>query len=117
MGVADYADWVFRILSALGVSSVVLYFLKERRKNSVESEVAERTLDSTVARVDLTAIEQQLSTLRGALDMERQSKNNLIKDLREQLTEARSTIADLRAQVATLTRRIDGFESQRGETG
>lgn len=103
-------DWVFRGIAALGLPAVFLYYLKERRKSGAESEIAERTVESSVARVDLTAIEAQLTTLRNALEMERESKDNLVRDLREQLTEARMTIADLRAQVATLTRRIDGFE-------
>lgn len=120
--VGDIVDWILRVAVALGLPAIVLYYLKEKRKNAAESEVAERTVDSSVAQVDLTAVAQQLATMREALTMERESKNNLVADLRAQLGEARDTIATLRGQVTAqqatideLTRRLDAVELRQKE--
>lgn len=102
----DIPEWVWLIPAAIGLPAIIIYFLKERRKNKAESAVAERTVDSSVAKIDLTAIEAQLVTLRSALDMERDSKDRLIKDLRGQLDEAQTTIATLKSELARVSGKL-----------
>ena len=104
--VLDLPPWIWLVPAAIGLPAIILYFLKERRKNKAESAVAERTVNSSVAKIDLTAIEAQLVTLRSALDMERDSKDRLIGDLKSQLDTARSTITELRAELTTVTGKL-----------
>ena len=104
--VFDLPSWIWVVQAAIGLPAIILYVLKEGGTNNADSAVAERTVNSSVAKIDLTAIEAQLVTLRSALDMERDSKDRLIGDLKSQLDTARSTITELRAELTTVTGKL-----------
>lgn len=106
MTVGEVVDWVLRLCVVLGIPSVVVYFLKERRKNQAESAVAERTVDSTVEKVNLSTLEAHMLAVEATFTMERASKDRRIAALQEELTSARAEVAEAKATVERLEYRL-----------
>lgn len=131
MSPTDVLDWFVRVGFGTLMLTVVIYFLKERRKNLAESSVAERTVDASVVTADAGALEAHVLAIEKAFGVERSSKDRQIKaleeevhnvearctaqvrDLQRQIARKDETISALRAEVATLTaavRRLEGSQ-------
>lgn len=128
----DVVDWLVRAGFGSLMVAVVVYFLKERRKNEAESSVAERTVDASVVTADAGALEAHVLAIERAFGVERTSKDRQIKALEnevrdverrcterttyleQELARKDETIAALRQEIATLTaavRRLEGSQS------
>lgn len=118
-------DWVVRAGFGTLMVTVVIYYLKERRKNLAESSVMERTVEASVVTADAGALGAHVLAIEHAFAVERKSKDREIAALDAQVTKCTEKIADLerqlahkdeterelRYQVATLTtavRRLEG---------
>jgi chromosome segregation ATPase len=105
---------------ALGLPGLLLFAIKEKRKNTAASDVAERTVDAEVAVKDTAADDARLLHAIAAFDAERASlerqlvsrdhelsfKDRLLEQKDQQLTHQEQMLERLRAQVESLLDRL-----------
>lgn len=89
-----------------GLGGLVLYFIRDWRKNRVDTELAERTLPSSVRVRDAEGDQATLVTIERAFAMERESRELVIGGLRVELADRDRTIEALRGQVAALSAKL-----------
>lgn len=117
-------DYGIRAAGAIGIPTVVAWFFVDRRRTKAAATVEERSITANVAKNDAGAFEAYVLAVEKAIAAERGSKDRQIANLERELAdgEARHArrvqelvadsvskdmlAADLRAQVATLTREL-----------
>jgi hypothetical protein len=115
-------DYGIRALGALGIPAAVTWFLVDRRRTKAAATVEERSITANVAKNDAGAFEAYVLAVEKAISAERASKDRQIANLERELADAEARharrvqelvadsvakdmlAADLRSQVATLTR-------------
>ena len=121
-------DWLLKLSGPLGLGGLVLYFVKDFRKNRVDTELAEKTLPSSIRVKDAEGDQATLVTIERAFTIERESRERTIAALREEVDELREethekdeiirvqgeTIVALRSEVATLTERLAQITAEFG---
>lgn len=128
-GVQSLAGVLAVAAAAVGLPALVLFVVKERRKNSAASEVAERTVDADVVVKDTAADDARLLHAIAAFDAERASferqlrdrdaeitrqrgeityKDSLLEHQGEMLVRLRAQVEDLLARLAEATRELHG---------
>lgn len=117
-------DYGIRAAGALGIPAAVTWFVVDRRRTRAAATVEERSITANVAKNDAGAFEAYVLAVEKAIAAERGSKDRQIANLERELadSEARHArrvqelvadsvakdmlAADLRSQVATLTREV-----------
>jgi FAD/FMN-containing dehydrogenase len=117
-------DYGIRAAGALGIPAAVTWFLVDRRRTKAAATVDERSITANVAKNDASAFEAYVLAVEKAISAERASKDRQLLNLEHLLADAETRhavrvqelvadsvakdmlAADLRAQVATLTREL-----------
>jgi hypothetical protein len=117
-------DYGIRAAGALGIPAAVTWFLVDRRRTRAAATVEERSITASVAKNDAGAFEAYVLAVEKAIAAERGSKDRQIANLERELADAEARharrvqelvadsvakdmlAADLRVQVATLTREV-----------
>lgn len=76
-------------LNAVGLPALILFYVKDRRKNAAESSVEEATVQNKVDLSSVSAIEARIGMIEKAFDAERASMGRQITALVEQLNKQR----------------------------
>lgn len=111
---------VSAIIVALGVPGLVMYFVKDRRREMAATTVAERTIEPDVELKETGAAEARLVYVQREMDLERQFHQQQLSDrevvigrqrseiaYRDQVIEHRDQIiAELRGEIEELQRRL-----------
>jgi hypothetical protein len=115
-------DYGIRAIGALGIPAAVTWFLVDRRRTKAAATVEDRSITANVAKNDAGAFEAYVLAVEKAIAAERGSKDRQIANLERELADAEARharrvqelvadsvskdmlAADLRAQLATLTR-------------
>lgn len=128
-------DVLLESLGGIGFPSLGLWYMRDRKKTRADAKVAEGSTGSLIKKADAEGMDAQLLTIDRAFGMERGSLLRTIAQLEEEVAEARAvherttarfarlerdneaqavmihrqddTIRSLRAEVATLTARIN----------
>lgn len=127
---ATIFDYGAKIAGGVGLPGVIFYLFTQRRKARVDNRIAERTENAAVSKEDSGALEAHVLAVERAFQAERESKDRVIASLRTEYDEHREecsrkirdlelalerkdrTIGDLRADVGTLTERLERLERQ-----
>lgn len=96
----------------LGLGGLLLYYVRDRRKQRLADELAEQTLGPTVVKAGAEGFQAQLLAVEAAMESERRSKDNVVKDLEARIASRDAEIAMLRDQVATLTQQVHELAAQ-----
>lgn len=131
----EWIDTALRVGGGVGLPGIITYFLVQRRRAKADATVAERTVNSTVVKADVGALEAHMLAVEAAFTMERASKDRQIAALRAEVQEVQTAcdekvagltaelrrkdgiIRDLTEQVSTLTERLGRLERQQGQGG
>lgn len=117
----DYFDWVVRTLVAFGVPTLVVYFVKEKRRRNAEDRVIEADADVAEAAVlyrnrntSITSLEAEIAALQRTFDADRATKQATIDWLNGQLVEERRVSAERERlhlrQIAVLEGKVAGLQ-------
>lgn len=130
-------EWVKNLSGPLGLGGLLLYFVRDWRKTRLDTELAQKTLPSSVRVKDAEGDQATLVTIERAFAMERESRELTISTLREELdqvrTEGRSKdstidaqgrtivglrgqVGDLSAKLATLTGEVERLRARLART-
>jgi hypothetical protein len=117
-------DYGIRAAGAIGIPTVVAWFFVDRRKTKAAATVEERSITANVAKNDAGAFEAHVLAVEKAVTMERVSFDRQIARLEAEMVDAETRharrvqelvadsvakdmlTADLRAQLATLSREV-----------
>lgn len=109
-------DWIWKAVIGL-VIGLILYAVKDWRKTRNENELAEETKQPKVKQAGIEALEAQILAMSRAWEEERKSKNEQIKDLkdqhancRERIASAEDTIEELRDQGEAMKAELTGLK-------
>jgi hypothetical protein len=123
-------DYGIRAIGALGIPAAVTWFLVDRRRTRAAATVDERSITANVAKNDASAFEAYVLAVEKAIAAERGSKDRQIANLERELADAEARharrvqelvadsvakdmlAADLRAQVATLTGKLQEYRAR-----
>jgi hypothetical protein len=123
-------DYGIRAAGALGIPAAITWFLVDRRRTKAAATVDERSITSNVAKNDASAFEAYVLAVEKAIGAERSSKDRQIANMESLLADAETRhavrvqelvadsvakdmlAADLRAQVATLTRELREYRAR-----
>jgi predicted RNase H-like nuclease (RuvC/YqgF family) len=110
-------DAVTALISVAGAAllSVVVYFLKERRKNTAESEIAERTVEQTISKADTSALEAHMLAVEKAFKMERESYERQLIDMGKRVTAVSEELTSVKIERDELKTKVDRLETQVSE--
>lgn len=118
------ADLIVRLAGAIGLPAVLGGWLLDRRSHRAAGEVSERTVGASVARADAGALEAHVLAVERAFEIERNSKDRVIRELKEGMEQLDAScqrrvvevtqegrrkdalIGQLREEVATLTGKL-----------
>jgi hypothetical protein len=123
-------DYGIRAIGALGIPAAVTWFLVDRRRTRAAATVDERSITANVAKNDASAFEAYVLAVEKAISAERASKDRQIANLERELADGETRharrvqelvadsvakdmlAADLRAQVATLTGKLQEYRAR-----
>ncbi len=116
----EVLDWVARISAMVGLPAVLLYLIKERRRNNAEARKVEADADYASADLpnrlrssSVVTMEADIAALRRTFTDDRAAKERTIKFLSDQLEAERAAslakdtrIRELEEKVQVLQRRV-----------
>jgi chromosome segregation ATPase len=119
---SDVLDWVARISVIVGLPGVLMYLVKERRKNNAEARAAEADAEVDEAEVPLrvrtssvVTLEAEVAALQRAFDMERNSNQRTIEHLAEQLEAERALSAAKDQRIRELEEKVQQLQHRVSE--
>lgn len=98
--------------NSLGVAGIVIWFLRDRRRDQVRARVAERTEDAQVDLTSISAVEAHLALVNKAFDAERASLLRRIADLDARLEASDKREQELQRKVSQLQDRVDELKQE-----
>lgn len=98
---------VLNILVAVGFPTIVMFYLRDRRKNKAETHLAERTVDAQVDLSSISAIEAHIGLVERAYKAENDSLRRRLADCENDLADARSEAAELRAKLVSVQQELE----------
>lgn len=108
----EILDLLLRIAGGIGLPSFFIYLLRDKRKNDADTTVTESTVEAKIKSADISVLDATMIAVDKALKLERESKDEQIDTLREQLTEARGEVAVLRTRVQELMDEVAALRVQ-----
>lgn len=99
-------------VQALGLPALVLFYLRDRRKNRVETTVAEATAQDRVDLSSISAVEAHVALVEKAFDAERASMGRQIAELERRLVASQAEGDQQRAELETMRNELERLRSQ-----
>lgn len=109
----DVLDWLARGSAIVGLPAVLMYLIKERRKNNADARRAETDADYAEAELpnrirssSAVSLEAELAALQRAFDVERNSTARTVEHLSEQLEAERAQSAAKDQRIRELEEKV-----------
>lgn len=115
-------DWVAQVSVIIGLPGVVIYLIKERRKNNADARRAETDADYAQAELpnrlrssSVITIEAELAALQKTFQDDRTAKERTIEFLSEQLEAERAASAMKDQRIRELEDKVQALQARVGQ--
>lgn len=118
----DVLDWLARGSAIVGLPAVLMYLIKERRKNNAEARRAETDADYAEAELpnrmrssSIVSLEAELAALQKTFKDDRSAKEETIKFLKAQLEQARADSIAKDRRIRELEEKVGQLQARLAE--
>lgn len=103
---------VLNVLVAVGFPTIIMFYLRDRRKNKAETVVAERTVEAQVDLSSISAIEAHIGLVERAYKAENDSLRRRLTDCEADLTESERQVEELRAKLKSVQEELEAVRGK-----
>jgi uncharacterized coiled-coil DUF342 family protein len=115
----DLFDAALRLMGAVGAPALIIYFVRDRRRNAITNNKAEKRLPFEVRATAATTLDAEVAALTKSFELDRRTRTETIEALRKDLQEAREEIdkkdqkiEELKKKVRELQEKVDEMQRQ-----
>lgn len=110
---------VLNVMVAIGLPSIVLFYIRDRRKNNAQTKVLEGTVEAQIDLSSISAVEAHVALVERAYLAENASLRRRLEDAeseaasaREEADRLRTKLEQVQAELETLRTRVEELQQQ-----